>query len=740
MKKLFYFLLALPLVFAACDNTPEPGKPEPGPKPQPEGLTFAIEIGEVTHSTVSYTVTPSDLEAEYLCVLYDAETYNSFTREEFLVQTLIQELKTDAYDQGKTFMEYMPEVVDKGVIADKFERLAPESEYYIIVFGVDATKEYSACTGITKAQVTTLEAPKIDISFEINTTVEGNNAQYHIIPSDQEAIWYFYTMPKATYDDYTDPAGDQKMDDTDFILFALSKQIESLRAEGYTDNEILNALFHKGTLTLVAKSLLANTEYIGLVAAFNITEAGDISIASDVTTDVYSTKDVAQSDLTFDLSVTDVEAMRAAIKIVPSNNNDTFFWLVGLWDGQQTAEDIMNATLAQYAGWFNAGMMLYKGVQDYTGGPGSPYKFKLDAADTDYFVIVFGYAGGVTTEPQMVTFHSLPAPAAEDTTFTMSATNITPYSFDISVVPSESTTYWNLNICLPEEYDEETIIESYNAYFDEIVAAYKEYDPNTPISQILGSNFYRGSYSNIGATGLLPETNYVGYVMALDPNTGYVAKLHKFENLATTKSVGSVTPGIELVGYYSGDEENGSVFGQPEATQGKAITVVKYTNLEGARTLFTTMVQDDITNSLTYSDSEVWGLAAASMQPVKVSQPYSFYVAEWNVIQTALAYAVDNNGLPGGFGRLYTMPTADNKGDIQALKTLVDELNAAAKQSFALPHSVVFNEGVQINFEAASHEVVEAMPLAAESEVEADVDALNPNVVVGGSYIRPFYI
>lgn len=743
MKKFNWFLMlmtAFTLSFVACTDPEDDGKTPDNPTPPtPEGLTFTVEVGEVTSSSVSYTVTPSDLEAEYLCVLYDAETVEEFTRDEFLVQTLYQELETEARSKGKTLEEYMPEVVDKGAITDgKFSNLIPESKYYIIVFGVDAAKDYEANTAVSKTEVTTAEFVGLDVTFEVNTTVDGNTAQYQITPSNNDDIWYFYTLPKSTYDAYTDPAGQYKMSEQRFLLYCLEREIESYRGAGYTDDKILNAIFHKGALTLQAKGLNAQTEYINMIAGFIVTEEGAISIATDVTTSTYTTGDAKASDLTFDISVTDVEMIRAAIKITPSDTKETFCWMCGVWDGEQTAEDVMNGIVAMYGGALNQGIMLYSGVQDYTGGPGSPYKYKLDSPDTDYYVIAFGYAGGVTTEPEMVTFRSLPAPDPATTTFTMSASDVTPYSFKIAVVPSHSTTYYSFKVCAPDEYDEEAIIAAENEGFDYMLEMSQQFNPDTTVAMVLSSYYYRDA-ANADAKALVPESDFMGYVVVYNPEDGHVLKLHKFENLATTKSVGSVTPGIELVGYYSGDEENGSVFGQPAATKGKAITVVKYTNLEGARSLFGTMLGNDMTNTSSFSDSRIWGDATEYWKSVKTSEPYSFYVADWDYAQTALAYAVDNNGLPGGIGRLYTMPTAENKGDIAELKALVDEINAASK-SFALPQSVVYHEGIQISYQKVNTEVVAAQP-ALQSEVKAEAQAINPNeVIAGGSYIRPFYM
>ena len=730
-------LATVALSFVACTE-PEPEKPTPGPDPIPEGLTFDVKVGEVTSSSVAYTVTPSDLEAEYLCVLYDAATVEEFTRDEFLVQTLFQELETEARSKGKTLEEYMPEVVDKGAITDgKFSNLFPESKYYIIVFGVDAAKGYEANTAVSKTEVTTEAFAGLDTTFEVTTTVDGNTATYQITPSNDEDIWYFYTLPKSTYDAYTDPAGDYQMSEQRFLLFCLEREIEAYRGAGYSDNEIMNAIFHKGALTLQAEGLNAQTEYINMIAGFVISEEGNVTIATDVYTSTYTTGDAKASELTFEISVTDVEMIHAAIKITPSDTKETFCWMCGVWDGEQTAEDIMNGIVAMYGPMMNSGMMLYKGVQDYTGGPGSPFKYELDSPDTDYYVIAFGYAGGVTTEPEMVTFRTLPAPDPETTTFTMSASDITPYSFKLSVVPSHSTTYYSFNVCTPESYNEETIIAEENEAFDYMLEMSQQFNPDTTVAMVLSSYYYRDA-AVADATGLAPESSFMGYVVVFNPEDGHVLKIHKFENLATTKSVGSVTPSVELVGYYSGDEENGAVFGQPAATKGKAITVVKYTNFDGARSLFSAMLGDDMTNSTTYSDSYLWGVAASYWQSVKTAEPYSFYVADWDYAQTAMAYAVDQNGLPGGIGRLYTMPTAENKGDIEELKALVNELNAASK-SFALPESLVIGEdkGITISNVTLANEVVEAVEPVAEVKAEAAV--LN-RVFVGGEYVRPFYM
>jgi hypothetical protein len=669
--------------------------------------------------------------------LYDAETVEEFTRDQFLVESLMMELEAEARATGKTLAEYMPTIVDKGAITDgMFQGLAPESRYYIIVFGVDASNNYAANTAVSKAEVTTAAAATLDVTFEIETEVDGNTAVYTVTPSNDNDVWYFYTLPKATFNAYTDPEGSYRMSEQSFLLYCLQMEIDAYRQAGYNDNQIMNAIFHKGTLKLQAEGLNANTEYINMVAGFFVTPEGQITIATELTTTTYTTGDAKAKELSIEISVTDIEAMRAAILITPSNEKDTFCWMIGAWDGQKTAEDIMNEIVGMYGGWMNNGAMLYKGVQDYTGGPNSPYKYKLDAADTDYYIVAFGYAGGVTTEPVMETFRTLPAPSAEDTTFTMSASSVSPYGFKVGVTPSESTTYYTFNVMPNSEYDNldvDALAEELNAQFDEIMMMQQQFDPTVTVAQVLSMYYYRGPYS-ADASGLAPETTCSGFVMALSPENGHVVKVHTFKDVATTTALGDVAPTVELIGSWSGDDENGAIFGQPAATAGKAITVVKYGNFDGARTLFGSMAGDDVTNSAAYPDAMLWGQLAGTWQKIDQSQPYSFYVVGWDEAQTAFAYAVDNNGRPGALGRCYSMATAENKGNIEDLKALVNEINAASK-SYVLPASVVISEDAGMQFEVKSLET--ELPVA---EVKAEVSAPAAPVVKKSNYIRPFYL
>ena len=721
MNWLIALLSVFSLTFVACGN--DEGTETPQPEPQtPVEQSFDIQIDVVTYNSVEFIVTPTVLDAEYLCMLYDAETVESFRKDEYIIQTLYQDLESEARGKGMTLEEYLPSFTDKGVLSAKSTQLAPESDYYILVVGVDPAKGYNTNTALFKQKFTTEPVPAIEVTFDIQTTVDGNTATYVVTPSDPEAIWYFYTAPTDAIDYYLSPNGYGLTSLSEFLMLCVQSNFNAYVNAGYSEQEAYNAIFHKGTLTLSAKDLTPNTNYTNIIAGFVMDENQTLTLATDVTTSTYTTGEAKAIDLTFNISVTDIEATKAAIKVTPSDITQKFYWQIGAWDGKEATE-IMNEMVAMYASMWGAGWGLYSGVQDYTGGPGSPYKMTLDAPDTEYFIIAFGYTPGVgvTTEAEMVTFRTLAAGAPEDATFSMSvdSSSLSPYSFAINVTSSDSSTYYLLGVQPVGTYDEATDIAEFEAAIDEDFAAWKEYYGDSfTMTQYLGSNYFRGS-NKMNAKGLEPGTSFMAYIYALDFKTGHVAKSHIFENIATTLSLGDVVPTFEYVKHFSGREENGEIFGQPSLTADKAITVIKYGNLDNARSLFVNMSEGDATDIITYPDGELWSMVY-DWDSVNVKMPFSFYVTTWDVDQTLVAYAVDKTtGNPGALARTLTRASVENKSDIQELRDIVAEINSGSQSAarFAMPRSLVVKEEPRVVAEAVEAETTGiAMPAAPQGE------------------------
>lgn len=738
MKKLNWLMMltaAFMLFAVACENEPVPDEPTPTPTPTPEidDVTFEIEILDTTKTTMTFSVTPSELEADYFCTVMEVADAEDFTKDQYLVSAIYQDLTEVGAAQGLTFNEYMPTILDKGAIDEAtFQGLAVDTEYYFIVFAVNASNNFRTIGDVAKVKFATATAPTVECTFEVKPTIENTSVFFDVFPSNKEINWHFMTIPYDMYEYYiVDPEGYQ-MSLEGFFQQYLNSEINQYAGAGYSTQQIIEALMPVGEKRLSAQGLVAKTKYAWLIAGITIDSDG-AWISTDISVGDYTTGDVVPSNMTFEMTVTDVTATRASLKIVPSSNKESYCWMVGTYDGESTAEEVMQSIVNMYGGYLNQGAMLYRGVQDFTGVTPNTYKYKLDAPETKYYSIVFGYAGGITTAPTMVTFETLEGDDPANVEFNMTASNTTAYTADITLTTSSESVYYAVDITDAETFDEETITEELNESMDYVIEESLKGNPDITPAGVLATYYYRYPEMKFTATGLLPESKYMGYIIAFDTKTGHVARIVTFPDIVTTESLGGVSPIATLEGCFSGDQEAGAIFGDKKATAGRAIAVISYSNFEGARSLQTTSVEGDVSNAAGMSDTEVWALCMGYWKSCKVTAPYSFYLTDWNVEMTALVHAIDaSNGKPGAIGRAYFKATAEEKKPISLLKELYDKANGTTSAA-ALPASLVIDETITlseptltpVSFTQLTPEV---MPAAAPAPV-ADVEAL-PEVVL----------
>lgn len=745
MKRILMMMsMALSLaVMAGCDPadpTPSPSpKPEPEPDPTPAIQSFEVAVDAVTKTSVTYTVTPALLDKEYLAVVKTADSIEGLEDED-IVNLVFADIKVAAGAEGLTFAEKMPKIAVKGA-QDHVELtgLAVDTEYALVVFGVDPAKDWEFTTFPVVKEFKTEAVEIVEYTFDVTTTVENNTVSFKVVPSDNNIAWHLLTVTKAMYDAYTDPAGDYQWTKDVFYQAYTENEIQTYAGMGYTEEQILSAMFLKGEQTLQAEGLNANTEYVYLIAAFVI-EGNNLLIASEPSEGTYTTGDVAKSELTFDISVTDVEQMRAAIKITPSDLEAAFVWMCQAYDGVSTPAEVMDAIVAANKSWLDMGFMSYYGVQDFTGGPGSQYKYKLDSPDTDYYVIAFGYAGGVTSEPEMVTFRTLPGADPAECTFDLVLNETTTYGFSFNVTPSDATTYYYGDVCVASEYDEAAIVAEVEAGIQQMYEMNKMFSPDLTMSAMIAQYYWNGP-NVMDADNLTPDTEYTVYILALDSKTGKVVKAHEYPSFAKTKPVGTIVPEIELVGYYSGDEEAGAIFGQPAVTAGKAIAVVKYNVDPAATALYSGVLEGNGMDAVEYDDAYINEMLKFYWDGVSLQQPYSFFVTTWQMEQTVFAYAEDANGGKGALGRFLLCPTAEEKGNIEDLKALVAELNGQSKAASA-PASVNTREVVTGKPVVTVREKAETVSVEPSPMVARPVEqmALRAGNLMQLNYVPSFWV
>ena len=185
MKRILMYMAMALGVFASwsCDPQTEPA-PEPEPDPKPALQSFEVNVDGVTETTVTYTVTPALLDKEYLAVVKTAASLEGL-EDEAIVEAVFADVKAAAEAENTTFEAKMAKLAVKGV-SDKVEidGLAADTEYALVVFGVDPAKawEYTTFPDVKEFKTNAVEV--VEYTFDVTTTVENNTVSFKVVPSD----------------------------------------------------------------------------------------------------------------------------------------------------------------------------------------------------------------------------------------------------------------------------------------------------------------------------------------------------------------------------------------------------------------------------------------------------------------------------------------------------------------------------------------------------------------------------
>ena len=716
MRKLYSMMAALmvaAITIVACEKTPEE-KPKPVP-PTPTELTFEISVADATRTSAFINVTPSDLEADYFTVIYNAYSVEQCATDAELVAKIYAEIGTYAETQSQTFVEYMAEHVKRGKLENhEVGGLTQATNYYLLVFGVDSTNDYAASTAVKMAKFKTAEPQQSACTFELKASVHLTSAAISVKPSDNNQMWHLINMPVDDYNTYTAADGEYAWTNEELFQNTLNTEIETLEGEGLSADEIGTKLFHKGMRTLNAANLQPKTQYTTFVAGVSY-EDGKAYMTTAPKELRYRSGEAANSTLAFDIDVTNVEHYSAEIRITPSDLDAEYYYYIGYIDSKKKSmkpQEIAEAAVTEYIYYWENYTELKrrepsKGVVDLTGDN----KVELNIAETEYYVVAFSFEanptygtlineetgeydqnpGTITSAPVYVSFMTSEQGDPMTAEFTFSASDIGTYDFYLEIDAEDPTIYYQPGVAYAEGFSPQAAIDASSAMLAQVMQMCMEgQSPSLTIQEALEercSHLYRNGDGRFYIANLEPEREYIGYVLAIDTKTGKFARCVYSEVIAKTTAMGTVTPGVELLGVYNGDEENGTIFGDADLTEGHPIVAVKLTGVESASAAFAALTTDKYDEVVTLPDRYIIANMRGYWQEVNLTVPYKFFVADWDVDQTVVAYAQDANGAEAGVGALAVKPVS--AGDINELKGYVDAVNNATPK--AMPHSLVID-------------------------------------------------
>ena len=732
MKRLNWLMMlltALTLSFAACTE-PTPDKPNTD-DPVKEDLKFEASVTETTRTSAFITVTPSDLEADYMSVVYPASAVEQCATDAELVVKIYAEFAAYAETVNKTFVEYMAEVVKRGVQENhEVKGLAQNTNYYLLVFGVDAAADYATTTDVTYVKFKTQDVQQSACTFTLKSEVYLTTAALTVTPSDNKQAWHLVNVPVEEMQKYTKEDGEYGWSQKEFFQYYLNTEIEALEAEGMTEDEIKTNLIFSGYRTLNASGLQAKTKYVALVGGVHY-DAEGVVVTTELKELRYNAGEAAQNDLTFDVQVTNIEHYSADIKITPSDPTVEYYYYISYIDSPKKSMkpiDIANNAITEYI-WYWHNYTELKHVDPVTGVTELP-AYALDIAETEYYIVVFSFdanenygklineetgeydsnPGTITSAPVYVSFKTPEHGDAYNAEFSFNFTEVGPYDFTFEVVSSDPSIYYQPGIAYPNGFSPEAAMQASAETLAMVMQMCMEgQNPclthQEALDKLKKQGYpYRNGSAKFYVANLEPNTTYMGYVLAIDVKTGRFAKCYFDLNATvTTSAVGNVDPTVEVLGVYNGDEENGSIFGDAAMTAGRPIIAVTHKNIEGASALFTAISTDtlDDVNALSdrYIISEFRGYWS---EITNLDAPYEFFIGEWDIDQTVVSYAQDANGAEGKVARLGVKPVQVN--DIEELRAYVNERNGASAS--AVRQSLVVNEAAAPTMECIWNEEV----------------------------------
>ena len=732
MKRLNWLMMLLTaatLSFAACTE-PTPDKPNTD-DPVKEDLKFEASVTETTRTSAFITVTPSDLEADYMSVVYPASAVEQCATDAELVVKIYAEFAAYAETVNKTFVEYMAEVVKRGVQENhEVKGLAQNTNYYLLVFGVDAAADYATTTDVTYVKFKTQDVQQSACTFTLKSEVYLTTAALTVTPSDNKQAWHLVNVPVEEMQKYTKEDGEYGWSQKEFFQYYLNTEIEALEAEGMTEDEIKTNLIFTGYRTLNASGLQAKTKYVALVGGVHY-DAEGVVVTTELKELRYNAGEAAQNDLTFDVQVTNIEHYSADIKITPSDPTVEYYYYISYIDSPKKSMkpiDIANNAITEYI-WYWHNYTELKHVDPVTGVTELP-AYALDIAETEYYIVVFSFdanenygklineetgeydsnPGTITSAPVYVSFKTPEHGDAYNAEFSFNFTEVGPYDFTFEVVSSDPSIYYQPGIAYPNGFSPEAAMQASAETLAMVMQMCMEgQNPclthQEALDKLKKQGYpYRNGSAKFYVANLEPNTTYMGYVLAIDVKTGRFAKCYFDLNATvTTSAVGNVDPTVEVLGVYNGDEENGSIFGDAAMTAGRPIIAVTHKNIEGASALFTAISTDtlDDVNALSdrYIISEFRGYWS---EITNLDAPYEFFIGEWDIDQTVVSYAQDANGAEGKVGKVGVKPVQVN--DIEELRAYVNERNGASAS--AIRQSLVVNEAAAPTMECIWNEEV----------------------------------
>ena len=477
-------MLSALLLTTACKQTGDPT-----PEPQPEAqLELAFSAGQVTSTSITFTVTPNQEDATYYAQLFAAE-----------------ELAEERNVAMKAALMTMEEAYT-GTQTITVEELTAQSDYKVLYFGYDATEKRYTTDYLVSDVIKTAD-------FEISETitlelVEGSetwrNAYIKVSLSDENLEYIFDIMEKSKWEELYAA-------DPETVVAARIAGWEQDVLDGLESNPTMDvwqkymAIYqHSYPRTINASeyyNMYWDTEYV--MYAFGMNDDGFQTTSVAVVE--FKTATPEASNNTFSVEIGELTASSVAFTVTTTNNDPYFLTIqdkryVDRFFGENATESWEDMI------WDLTFVKTDEQIEDYifTGSQSLTNADINKNVDTlhEYQVVIWGFNEGPTTEVYVSDVFK-PFEEVVELSLYLTIDNVTSDTLTVSVDASTDEAAYYIGCITAEEFGSDYGLSYISSLCGTLTEEYLYYGSETYLFE-----------------GLAPETEYYVIAFGYDVETG----------------------------------------------------------------------------------------------------------------------------------------------------------------------------------------------------------------------------
>ncbi len=489
------------------------------PPAAPE-LTFTFNFTEITATSITFDIDASDDEMRYLVMCVEKAYGDQFADDEALYQDDIAYFNMHldyGYENLETVISEYTNVGDATSLV--MPGMDPETEYMFYAYGLEL--DGTRTSAIHREYVSTTAIEKTDVTFEIDTYVDGCNIDVVVTPSDNNVLYYFDGIEKASVD--IDFGGDIAAAAQYFIDY----NVQMGSYYGMTSEEVILEIASQGPDQYIFECA-PNTEFI----IFAMAVGTDGTVISDVASKNVVTGDIVPSDNVITLNVDATTSTTVTVSTTTTSEDPYFLGIEPAYKFEgMTDDEIIETVIYEYGDYISWAT---------ESGDVNGLVLEMLEPNTEYLLMAFGVQGvNPTTSLVKQLVKTVEGNSPYLCEFDITVDGISETSAAIVVTPSfdDVRYYWELG---PSEVTD----EEYISYFEGDINMFIEFGE---VANAIEFWQYMG-YTGVDSweyTDLQPGTSYDVVVFPIDMSTGemitpFIRK--SFTTLGTAPAAAKAAP------------------------------------------------------------------------------------------------------------------------------------------------------------------------------------------------------